>query len=118
MIIRSEIGDELPAFEGELVFADFGGQDRDGLVELECPGVEGIRLGSDRRELPDPVTAQPAPPWSRRQAEREVERGGPGRLPVLQGRPECLEIVRRRRLEQLGQTIVNSPADVVGEVAD
>ena len=115
-VIRSHIGDEPPPFEGELVFADLGREDRDGFVELQCPGVEWIRLGGDRRELPNPVTAQPASARSRRQAERQVQRGGPCSPPVLQGRPEALEIVGCRRLEQIGQTIVNPPPVVVGDV--
>ena len=96
---------------------DFGGQSRDGFLELQGPRVPWIRLAGDRRELPDPVAAQPAPPWSHRQSQRKVERLGPGSLPVLQCRPKALEIVGRLGLEQLGQSTVEPPANVVGKVA-
>ncbi len=90
IVTSCHVGDEPPSFEGEFVLADFGREGCDGFLQLKRPRVEWIRLGGDRRELSDTVTAQPAPARSRRQAERKVERRRSRSPPVLQGRPEIL----------------------------
>ena len=112
-----DVGHQRPALEGELVLADFRSQRRDGFLEFQRLELPWVCRGGDRRELPNAVASQPAPPRSRRQAEREVERARPGSLAMLQSSSKAPEIVRCFGLEQLGHSNVEQPAGVVGKVA-